>query len=85
MRSILGLLITMAGPDTNHGAALRERLRAEYRERVFHTEIATSRALQEAPGTVRDHLPARAALTGGRFVPPPGGRSARAPSHTTRP
>ena len=48
---ILGLLITMAGPDTNHGAALRERLRAEYRERVFHTEIATSRALQEAPGT----------------------------------
>ena len=48
---ILGLLITMAGPDTNHGAALRERLRAEYRERIFHTEIATSRALQEAPGT----------------------------------
>ena len=48
---ILGLLITMAGPDTNHGAALRERLRAEYREQVFHTEIATSRALQAAPGT----------------------------------
>jgi cellulose biosynthesis protein BcsQ len=50
---ILGMLITMAGPDTNHGAALRERLRAEYRERVFHTEIATSRALQEAPGAGR--------------------------------
>ena len=49
--TILGLLITMAGPDTKHGAALCERLRAEYRERVFHTEIATSRALQEAPGT----------------------------------
>jgi chromosome partitioning protein len=48
---ILGILITMAGPDTTHGAALRERLRAEYRDRVFHTEIATSRALQEAPAT----------------------------------
>ena len=48
---ILGILITMAGPDTNHGAALRERLRAEYRDRIFHTEIAASRALQEAPET----------------------------------
>ena len=57
---ILGLLITMAGPDTNHGSALRERLRAEYRERIFHTEIATSRALQEAPGaneTIFQHAP----------------------------
>jgi chromosome partitioning protein len=48
---VLGILITMAGPDSNHGAALRERLRAEYRDRIFHTEIAASRALQEAPDT----------------------------------
>jgi chromosome partitioning protein len=57
---ILGILITMAGPDTNHGAALRERLRAEYRDRIFHTEIAASRALQEAPGsseTIFQHAP----------------------------
>ena len=49
--TVLGILITMAGPDSNHGAALRERLRAEYRDRIFHTEIAASRALQEAPDT----------------------------------
>ena len=57
---ILGVVITMAGADREHGTLLRERLRAEYRERMFHTEIAASRALQEAPGagkTIFDYAP----------------------------
>jgi chromosome partitioning protein len=54
---LLGLLITMAGPES---AQLRERLRAEYRDLVFHTEIHTSRSLQAAPGaakTIFGHAP----------------------------
>lgn len=47
---ILGILITMADPPRRRGDDLRERLRAEYRERVFSTEIAHARVLQEAAG-----------------------------------
>ena len=53
---ILGVLLTLAGPETEHSA----QLRAEYRERIFHTEIAASRALQDAPGagqTIFQHAP----------------------------
>ena len=46
---LLGILITMAGHLGGNRDDLRERLRAEYRDRVFHTEIAASRVLQEAP------------------------------------
>jgi chromosome partitioning protein len=55
---ILGVLITMAGPDGAN--TLQDRLRAEYRDRVFHTEIHLSRWLQEAPGvskTIFSHAP----------------------------
>jgi cellulose biosynthesis protein BcsQ len=41
----------MAGPKTMQGTQLRERLFAEYRDRIFRTEIALSRSLQEAPAT----------------------------------
>jgi len=54
---ILGVLITMAGHD---GAPLQDRLRAEYRDRIFHTVIQVSRSLQEAPGvckTIFSHAP----------------------------
>jgi chromosome partitioning protein len=54
---ILGVLITMAGHD---GEPLQDRLRAEYRDRIFHTEIQVSRSLQEAPGvcrTIFSHAP----------------------------
>jgi cellulose biosynthesis protein BcsQ len=50
----------MSNPDQNHDGGLRDRLRGEYREQIFHTEIATSRALQEAPGaaaTIFQHAP----------------------------
>jgi chromosome partitioning protein len=55
---ILGVLITMAGQDGDH--PLQDRLRAEYRDRIFHTEIHVSRSLQEAPGvckTIFTHSP----------------------------
>jgi chromosome partitioning protein len=54
---LLGVLITMAGQD---GDPLRDRLRAEYRDRIFHTEIQVSRSLQDAPGvckTIFTHAP----------------------------
>jgi chromosome partitioning protein len=46
---LLGILLTMGGAVSARSDDLRERLRAEYREHVFHTEIAMSHALQEAP------------------------------------
>ncbi len=54
---LLGLLITMAGTES---AQLQERLRAEYRDLVFRTEIHTSRSLQAAPAaskTIFGHAP----------------------------
>jgi chromosome partitioning protein len=54
---LLGLLITMAGPGS---IQLQERLRAEYRDLVFHTEIHTSRSLETAPAaskTIFGHAP----------------------------
>jgi len=54
---LLGLLITMAGAESTQ---LQERLRAEYRDLVFRTEIRTSRSLQAAPAaskTIFGHAP----------------------------
>ena len=54
---ILGVLITMAGQARD---PLMVRLRAEYRDRIFHTAIHVSRSLQEAPGvckTIFGHAP----------------------------
>jgi chromosome partitioning protein len=50
---MLGILLTMVDPVRAASAELRERLRAQYREHVFHTEIALSRALQEAPAAAK--------------------------------
>jgi chromosome partitioning protein len=46
---LLGILLTMVEPVKRQSAERRERMRARYREHVFHTEIGVSRALQEAP------------------------------------
>ena len=54
---ILGVLITMAGQDSD---PLMDRLRTEYRDRIFRTAIHVSRSLQEAPGvckTIFNHAP----------------------------
>jgi chromosome partitioning protein len=50
---LLGILLTMVEPVRAASAEVRERLRAEHREHVFHTEIALSRALQEAPAAAK--------------------------------
>ena len=53
---ILGILITMARPARRGRDDLRDRLRAEYRDRVFSTEIAHADTLQEAAGHARPIL-----------------------------
>jgi chromosome partitioning protein len=50
---LLGILLTMVEPERNASAELREKLRAQYREHVFPTEITVSRPLQEAPASAK--------------------------------
>jgi chromosome partitioning protein len=50
---LLGILLTMVDPARAATLELRERLRAAYREHVFHTEITASRALEEAPAAAK--------------------------------
>ncbi len=45
---LIGVLLTMVVAGRSATEA-RERLRSQYRERVFHTEIAATRALEDAP------------------------------------
>jgi cellulose biosynthesis protein BcsQ len=50
----------MSSPDTDHDGRLRDRLRAQYRQQIFHTQIGISRALREAPAsaaTIFQHAP----------------------------
>jgi chromosome partitioning protein len=50
---LLGILLTMVVPTSGRGPSLARSLREEYGERVFHTEIASSSALEQAPTTAR--------------------------------
>jgi chromosome partitioning protein len=57
---VLGILFTMVDAASKHDVETRNRLRAQYRERVFHTEIAATPALSEAPAagqTIFAHAP----------------------------
>lgn len=57
---LLGILLSMVDPSRTLGSELRERLRHEYRDQVFHTEIVASRELEEAPAglkTIFQHAP----------------------------
>ena len=45
---LLGILLTMVTP-TKTALGARDELRTQYRDKVFHTEITASRALEEAP------------------------------------
>jgi chromosome partitioning protein len=47
---VLGLLIGPVDPQHKHARELVERLRAEYRDKVFHTEIRWAAALSDAAG-----------------------------------
>ena len=46
---ILGLVLSQSDPQRKHGREVVERLRAEFRERVFHTEIRWQGSLAHAP------------------------------------
>jgi chromosome partitioning protein len=46
---LLGILMSMVGARQRVAGEVRERLRAQFRDRVFHTEIPYSSALEEAP------------------------------------
>jgi chromosome partitioning protein len=50
---LLGILLSMVDPAHTLSLELRERLRAQYRDHVFHTEITDSRALEAAPATAQ--------------------------------
>ena len=45
---VLGLLLGPIEPQHKHARELMERLRAEYRDKVFHTEIKWTSAVSEA-------------------------------------
>lgn len=46
---ILGILLSLVDQKSAAATELRERIRAQFRDRVFHTEIMMSRSLEEAP------------------------------------
>ncbi len=46
---LLGILMSMIDPRRRAAGELRERIRAQFRDRVFHTEIPYSPALEAAP------------------------------------
>lgn len=57
---LLGILLSIVDPSKTVGTNLRERLRKDYRDQMFHTEIIASRALEEAPAglkTIFQHAP----------------------------
>jgi chromosome partitioning protein len=47
---VLGVLLGPIEPQHKHAREVMERLRAEYRDKVFHTEIRWSAALSDAAG-----------------------------------
>ena len=51
---LLGILLTMVNGPREGATEIRERLRAQYRDKVFHTEIPDARALEDAPAAGRD-------------------------------
>lgn len=61
---VLGLVLTLVEPQRKHGREVAERIRAEFRDRVFHTEIRWVSALAEAPAahqTIFEKAPKSAA------------------------
>ena len=56
---IVGILLSLVDPQRKQTREIAERLRAEHREQVFHTEIRYATALLRAPAT-RTHIAAGA-------------------------
>lgn len=53
---VLGILLTMVDPAAKGTVEMRNGVRAQYRENVFHTEIDVSRSLADAPASGRSIL-----------------------------
>jgi chromosome partitioning protein len=53
---ILGILLTMVDHTAKSGMEIRDRVRAQFRDRIFHTEIDVSRSLADAPASAHDIL-----------------------------
>lgn len=51
--SLLGLVLSQVDPRRSYGREAAERLRAEYRDHVFHTEIRWTATLSAAPAARR--------------------------------
>jgi chromosome partitioning protein len=47
---VVGILLSAIDPQRKHMREIAERLRAEHRDKVFHTEIRYTTALSDAPG-----------------------------------
>jgi chromosome partitioning protein len=66
---LLGILLSMVDPSKTVASELRARLRAEYSDQMFRTEILASRRLEEAPAglkTIFQHAPRSRAAGGFR-------------------
>jgi len=53
---ILGILLTMVDAAAKGTIEVRDRVRAQHRDKVFHTEIHVSRSLAEAPAAAQSVL-----------------------------
>lgn len=53
---ILGILLSMVEPSSKGQTEMRNRLRAQYRERIFNTEIDSNPSLCDAPGAAQTIL-----------------------------
>jgi chromosome partitioning protein len=53
---ILGILLTMVDRSAKGAMEIRDRVRAQYRDRIFHTEIDVSRSLADAPASAQTVL-----------------------------
>jgi chromosome partitioning protein len=50
---VLGVLLTMSGQRSGEAVRIRRRIRADYADRVFETEIDLCRVLEEAPAVAK--------------------------------
>jgi chromosome partitioning protein len=50
---LLGVVLTMVDHAAKNGMEIRDQVRAQYREKIFHTEIGVSRSLADAPASAQ--------------------------------
>jgi chromosome partitioning protein len=50
---ILGIVLTMVDHTAKSAMEVRDQVRAQYRDRIFHTEIDMSRSLADAPASAQ--------------------------------